>query len=438
MLKKLYRFLDTFLPSQVEELVDISVLYRGRLVVAANLCAIVIVSSLFIGANLLGISVFIKIGIFLSFIVLVALIICLKSATKNIEKCLTIGSTVQVVVIFATVYLTAFSPAGMGFFGLLWLLPVFLMNAFYFRPKFALIFFAFNLMALAIILTVNYPNFFLPLERVPNFQAIYSMFIILVVLFCFFQAYLYVQLSIELQFEISKQKHLLIESAKFQSLGQMASNLAHDINNPLFTIQGKMHQMRNLLYRDQLDLASCDRIIESVEMTILRLSQIVKGISTFARQGKGDQMVSVRIQDLIESNLFIADDRFKKNNIKLKLNIDQSSNVICYPSFISQVLLNLLNNAVDALEPCEIKVIEVEAYTENDWVEIHIRDTGPGINKEIEKKIYDPFFTTKKFGKGTGLGLSISKGLVDAHDGELFHTIEKGMNTFVVRLPSYE
>lgn len=438
MLKKLYQFLDFFLPHQLNDLVHVTLLYQARLVVAANLCGIFIVTSLFVGAAYLGMSVFVKIGILISCIAFVALIIFLKTRLENFERSLNIGSITQIIILFFTVYSTAFSPQGMGYFGLVWLIPVFLMNAFYFKPKFSIIFFAFNLLFFAAVMANYYPSFNLPLTNVPNFREIFIFFISLVIIFCFFQALLFVQLSVHLQLEITKQQNLLIESAKFQSLGQMASNLAHDINNPLFTIQGKLHQMRNLLYRDQLDLASCDRIIETIESTILRLSQIVKGISTFARQGKGDQMVSVKVQDLIEGNLIIADDRIKQSNINLVLDISHNSNVICYPSFISQVLLNLLNNAIDALETSPVKRIEVAAFTNQEWVEIHIRDSGPGIPKEIEKKIFEPFFTTKKFGKGTGLGLAISKGLIDSHDGELLLTKENNMTTFIVRLPSYE
>jgi signal transduction histidine kinase len=438
MLKKLYRFIDFFLPNQLSEFVDIGLLFQARLVVASNLVGLLIACILFIGAGVLDLSVFIKIGILCCCFILVGFIIFLKTRLINFERYLTFGSTIQILVLSSMIYMTSFSPKGMGYFGLIWLIPVLLMNAFYFKPTYSILFFGFNLIIFSIVLN-NYANiFFQPLTHAPNFQNVFNLFLILVLVLSFFLSYVYVQLSHVLQKEILKQKDLLIESAKFQSLGQMASNLAHDINNPLFTIQGKLHQMRNLLYRDQLDLASCDRIIENVESTILRLSQIVKGISTFARQGKGDQMVSVRVQDLIENIMVVAEDRFKKNNIKLKLDINQSSNVICYPSFISQVLLNLFNNAIDSLECEENRIVEIEAFTNNEWVEIHIRDSGQGISKDIEKKIFEPFFTTKKFGKGTGLGLSISKGLVDVHDGEIFHTVEKDMTTFVIRLPSYE
>ncbi|MGZ3790632.1 MAG: sensor histidine kinase, partial [Bacteriovorax sp.] len=216
------------------------------------------------------------------------------------------------------------------------------------------------------------------------------------------------------------------------------SNLAHDINNPLFTIQGKLHQMRNLLSRDQLDLERCDQIVESVEATLLKLSQIVKGISTFAREGRGDQMVSISVAELVESNLALAIDRIKNSGIELQIQIDPKAMLICYPSFISQVLLNLLNNAIDALENAPVKKIEVKAYTEKNWTYISVSDTGAGVPKDYEKKIFDPFFTTKTFGKGTGLGLSISKGLVEVHEGELLYMRVDQKTVFLVKLPSYE
>lgn len=438
MMKKIYHFIDFFLPNQLSEFVEIAVLFQARLVVATNLCGLVISTILLIGANVLNMPVIMKIGMLFCSFSLAALVIFLKTRLANIEKYLVFGSTLQILVLNFLIYMIAFSSNGMGYFGLIWLFPVFMMIAFYFKPINSLILFGINLIVFFVVINNFTGTFFQPLSNVPNFQHVYYFYFSLVLILTFIMAHVYVQLAYQLRISIFKQKEVLIESAKFQSLGQMASNLAHDINNPLFNIQGNLHQMRNLLYKDQLDLASCDRIIENVESTILRLSQIVKGISTFARQGKTDQMVSVRVQDLIESVLVIAEDRLKKNGIKLKLDINQNVNVICYPSFISQVLMHLISNAVDTLECEENKIIEIAAFSNEEWVEFHIRDSGKGISKDIEKKIFEPFITTKKFGRETGLGLSISKGLVDVHDGEIYHTIENGMTTFIVRLPSYE
>lgn len=149
-------------------------------------------------------------------------------------------------------------------------------------------------------------------------------------------------------------------------------------------------------------------------------------------------MVSISVKDLVEGNLALAIDRIKNSGIDLEIHIDPKAKLICYPSFISQVLLNLLNNAIDALENAAVKKILVSAYVEKNWIHIAVSDSGPGVPKEIEKKIFEPFFTTKTFGKGTGLGLSISKGLVQVHEGELLYNRDNNMTTFIVRLPSYE
>jgi signal transduction histidine kinase len=437
MLKKLYSVLDFFLPENLDDIVEVSTFYRARLVVAANLVGIFIVSCLFAGSFYLNLSLFIQINIFASILFFTSLNIFLKTRRENFEKSLLIGSLIQVVFFFVVVSATAFSAKGKGFFGCIWLMPVFLMPAFYFKPRFAIGLFIIMLSSLILIMSHFYSDFYRPIE-ILNFREIYELYLLLVLVFCFVQAYLFVQLNNHLQQEILKQKNIMMESAKFQSLGQMASNLAHDINNPLFTIQGKLHQIRNLFSKDQLDLEKCDKIIDNVESTILRLSQIVKGISTFARQGRGDQMVSVSAEDLLEGILLIATDRINQNKITLNLKIPNGARFICYPSFISQIILNLLNNAIDALEYSTDKRIEVEVVKMNEWMELYVRDSGNGVPSDFEEKIFDPFFTTKKMGKGTGLGLSISKGLVETHEGQLEYSRVNNMTSFVIRIPSYE
>lgn len=437
-IKKLLRLSDIFLPSELAESVEAPLLYRGRIVVGSNLVSLFAAIALFIAVVVLNRPLMVLVGVGFTVLVLIAHLYLLKKPVKNFERSLQVGATTQIMVISALIYLTAFSSKGMGVFGLVWLLPVFLMIAFYFSTRFSIYFAFFNFIFFLGMGYLKFEHFHEPLLLLPNFTSVFFIFLALVIAFAYMMAFLFVHLSEELQREVSKQRDLLVESAKFQSLGQMASNLAHDINNPLFTIQGKLHQMRNLLSRDQLDLEKCDKIVESIEGTLLKLSQIVKGISTFAREGRGDQMVSIGVAELIESNLALAIDRIKNSGIELELQIDPNSNLICYPSFISQVLLNLLNNAIDALENAPVKKIEVRAFAEKEWIYITVSDTGFGVPSEIEKKIFDPFFTTKTFGKGTGLGLSISKGLVNVHEGELLYERHDQKTTFIVKLPNFE
>ena len=437
MLKKIFHLLDFFLPSEISDQIDVATIFRARSIIAAGLLGVIVVSLLFLGASVLGVSLFIRIGMLSSLIALISLIIFLKTRTANFERSLNVGAFLQMLVLYTMVYSSSFSAKGMGFFGLVWLVPLFLMTAFYFKPVFGMICFLINVGILGFVYHSFQNFFYIPLEN-ENFKSVYLLYLLLVLLSSYFLSYLFVQLNGLLKDELSKQKNLLLESAKFQSLGQMASNLAHDINNPLFTIQGKLHQIRNLFSQDQLDLEKCDNIIEEVESTILRLSQIVKGISTFARQGQGDQMVSVSADELVRGIVLLGSDRIVQAGITFDIKIAPETRVICYPSYISQVLINLLNNAIDALEYAEVKLILVEASIVDKWVEIHIKDSGAGVPAEIESKIFDSFFTTKKYGKGTGLGLSISKGLVEIHEGSLKYQRTGNMTDFVVRLPSYE
>lgn len=438
MLKKLYLLLDFFLPEHVSEQVDIATLFRARSIIAAGILGIIVCAILFVGTTILEVPLFIRIGVLCSIIVFSTLIVFLKTRTTNFEVSLNVGAFLQISALFIAIYASSFSPKGLGFFSLIWLIPLFLMAAFYFKPQYALIFFGLNMVVMAGIINTFHGRFLLPVTVVPNFKEVFLFYFVLVFISSFAICYLFVQLNEHLKEEIGKQKNLLLESAKFQSLGQMASNLAHDINNPLFTIQGKLHQIRNLFSHDELDLDKCDHIIEEVESTILRLSQIVKGISTFARQGHQDQMVSVSADELIRGIVLLGSDRIVQLGIAFDLKVAPETRVICYPSYISQVLINLLNNAIDALEHAEVKLIQVEAFATDKWIEIHIKDSGAGVAAEIESKIFDSFFTTKKYGKGTGLGLSISKGLVETHEGTLKYQRSGNMTDFTVYLPTYE
>jgi signal transduction histidine kinase len=438
MLKNFYLLLDFFLPEDLGEQVDIATFFRARSFIASSLLGIIISILLFIGTSFLEAPLAARISILCCSVSMFTLILFLKNRTQNFEFFLNVASFLQVGTCAFLVYGTAFLPEGMGFFALLWLIPLILLSGFFFKPLYSILFFIGIVIALVAACILFQDRFSYPIDHLLNFKFLYLFYLLLVFVSCFFLTYLFVKLNEQLKEEIGKQKNQLLESAKFQSLGQMASNLAHDINNPLFTIQGKLHQIRNLFSHDELDLDKCDHIIEEVEGTILRLSQIVKGISTFARQGHADQMVSVSADELIRGLVLIASDRIVQAGITFDLKIAHGTRVICYPSYISQVLINLLNNAIDALEHVEPKIIQIEAFSTDKWVEIHIKDSGMGVAPEIESKIFDAFFTTKKLGKGTGLGLSISKGLVETHEGMLKYTRKNDMTDFTIYLPTYE
>lgn len=430
--------MDYFLPDSFSEFVEIPTLYRGRVIIMSNLLALfasTVVLVLFFIFNFLP---FLHYIVIFCIFALMAHLLFLKNQTKNYEKNIIKAASFLVIHLMAMIYIASFSEMGTGFFGLIWLIPIFLMIAFFFETKFSLYFGLINSVVFFVISYFNFDSFNVPLQRVPHFSNVFFVFLILVIFVSYVLSFLFVQLSEDLQLEVSRHKDILLESAKFQTLGQMASNLAHDVNNPLFAIQGKLHLIRNLLKRDQLDLENCEQIVEKAESIILKLSQIVKGISTFAREGRGDQMVSLDLSELVENNLALSLDRIKTLKIKLELKLEPKINVICYPSFISQVVLNLINNSIDTLETISEKIIRIRTYNDQDWVYIIVSDSGLGVAKEIEHKIFEQFFTTKSYGKGVGLGLSISKSLIDVHEGQLSYERVENMTSFIIKLPSYE
>jgi signal transduction histidine kinase len=179
-----------------------------------------------------------------------------------------------------------------------------------------------------------------------------------------------------------------------------------------------------------------------VEEIVIRISKIVAGLSSYAREDQPtDTPFAVLIRDLVEDTVAFCRDKFEANHIELKINISSENiRLICYPVQISQVLLNLLNNAFDAVEgptPDNKKEVHLDIDYLDGKVQFVVSDTGYGVPEKIQDKLFNPFFTTKPPGKGTGLGLSLSKTIIELHKGtiELDRTVQRGAK-FVVKIPS--
>lgn len=333
------------------------------------------------------------------------------------------------------IYAVGFSYTGLGFFGMIWFTPLLLMLTYFFNPKVSLAYFVFFITTFLYAILTQHQNFFLPIARLPNFSKIFMSILVVNFSLMFTISWFYSILMEQLQLELSNQRELLIASAKFNSLGKMTSTMAHDINNPLFILQGKLHLIHNLINKESIDRDQCNQIISASEKTIEKLSSIVKGISNFARDGRVDEMVVMSATDLVKSNLDFISDYVDNRGISLKFEAGNDVDIICHPSYLSQVVLNLIQNSIDALEGSTKKEIFVKIEKKNADVNISFIDSGPGIPEAYLEKIYKPFFTTKQYQKGTGLGLSISQGLVELHHGKLKYSRIQDTTCFLVQLP---
>jgi len=277
--------------------------------------------------------------------------------------------------------------------------------------------------------------------------------------------------------QLQRTQTQLIQSEKMSSLGQMVAGVAHEINNPVSFIHGNLFHgeeyMRELI--ELLDLyqlhypephGEIAERIEEIELDFVkqdlhnmfqsmgvgteRIREIVTSLRNFSRLDEAD-FKEVNLHEGIDSALMILQSRLRATDRRPEIAVIKEYSPLprikCYAGQLNQVFLNIITNAIDALEKRDRdrtfvlmqqdpSSIRIQTQTHSHTITISITDNGPGICPAIIPKLFDPFFTTKAIGKGTGLGLSISYQIVtEKHNGKLYCTSQPGATTFTIELP---
>ncbi len=239
--------------------------------------------------------------------------------------------------------------------------------------------------------------------------------------------------------DITDRKKLekqIFQSEKMSAIGQLAAGIAHEINNPLGIILGFAQSIKADVPGDS-PLATG---LNFIEKETLRCKELVQNLLVFSRSSQLDRKENVNIHDTVEEALTLITAQSRVKNIELIKDLkDTLSPIIANKNQIQQVIINLCNNAMDAMTDKGTLTVRTNVVQDKGtpWITIDVSDTGTGIPPNIQSKIFDPFFTTKETGKGTGLGLSLVFEIVQKHQGKIELKSEMGKGTtFTVFLPT--
>lgn len=233
----------------------------------------------------------------------------------------------------------------------------------------------------------------------------------------------------------------LVQSDRLASLGQLAASVAHEINNPISGVLNLSMLLERLMAAGtypQGREADFRKYLNMISIETARVGRIVSDLLAFSRRSK-PQRAPADLNKLVRTTMGLADHKLKLISAQVVLDLEESLPLVeCDSSQIQQVILNLVLNGAQAMQPQGggTLTIRTRLIRQEESVELCVQDTGEGIAPENLSKIFDPFFTTKAEGKGVGLGLAVAYGIVKAHEGEVEVVSQRNEGTtFTVTLP---
>jgi signal transduction histidine kinase len=234
--------------------------------------------------------------------------------------------------------------------------------------------------------------------------------------------------------ETEEARKKLAASEKMAYLGEVASGMAHEINNPLSIITGRVQRMLSLTQEP-----TAKQELEKILINTEKISQLITSLRKFSGDSEKIHFEQTSIHKIINTSLALCDGIISKNKVEIKLNDLESIDdllVTCNATQISQVIFHLINNSCDAIANFDTRWIQINTKnTDHQTIQIIVTDSGKGIPAEIADKLMQPFFTTKEVGIGKGIDLSTSHGILRDHKGSLTLDRQSPNTTFVIELP---
>lgn len=233
---------------------------------------------------------------------------------------------------------------------------------------------------------------------------------------------------------LERERSEAIASARLASLGHMAANITHEINNPLQLVQLRLFRLEEMINSDSAKKESMLEEVKAIFKTTEKVSKIVESVRRQAKGHAHDKVEKVYVSKLVEEALTYSRNLIEMARGEITLNLKNDGEVNCHHIELEQVLINLISNSCDAITSLEERWIEISSFLDGDEIVLTVKDSGKGIDKEVQKNLMKPFFTTKGVRKGTGLGLNLSKTLTRRNGGKLRYLPEAPNTTFEIRL----
>ncbi len=243
---------------------------------------------------------------------------------------------------------------------------------------------------------------------------------------------------------VRNQQETLFKKSRMAELGEVSGGFAHEINNPLTVILANAQKIKRNAKKEVFEADKIVKMASKIEATCDRIVKIIDGLKNYSRDASRDPVEMVNLEQLLGDVKEIFQEKMRHRMIDFYVAEDCSEvNVVGRYGQLYQVLVNLINNAVDAIgepesSPEGRRYLRIEHEMNiDDSLSLKVIDSGPGIPKELREKVFQPFFTTKPVGKGTGLGLSISYGLMKEQGGALLYERLNDETSFILVIPLY-